>query len=152
MSAIADTQALAASHGLEFRDLGNGHVQIIGHGVLVNYWPLSKRRTAHRVGAQPVANCTPWDAVKLAITTGESVSLKPPIARKVARQPNGPQGVGDIYTSNPAGVRHFYRGSRPPWEFPALVMSEPDRIRVEAYLAHSAAIARAASLDDEVAA
>lgn len=149
---IDETRGLALSHGLEFRDLGNGHVQISGHGVLVNYWPLSKRKTAHRVGAEPVANCTPWDAVKLAITSGESVSLKPPIARKAERQRNGPQGAGEVYASNPAGVRHFYRGARPPWEFPFMVMSEPDRIRVEAYLLFNAAIARAAAIDDEVSA
>lgn len=147
MNDIATTKALAESHGLKFIDRGNGHVQIQGHGVMVNYWPSSKKRTAHRTGFAPVQNCTPWDAVKMAITNGATISLKPAIAKKVAKQPKGPQGFGAVYVSNGAGVRHLYNGKRPPWEFASMVMSEPDRIRVDAYLAHARAEQMAGALD-----
>lgn len=40
----------AASHGLEVIDRGNGHYQIIGGALLVNYYPDSKRKSAYIAG------------------------------------------------------------------------------------------------------
>lgn len=75
------------------------------------------------------------------------MSLKPAIAKKAERQPNGPSEYNKVYESNLAGVRHFYRGNRPPWEFPTMIMSDPDRLRVEGYLAFAAAQVAASMVD-----
>lgn len=39
-------RAYAAERGVEVKDCGNGHIQLRGE-VLVNWYPLSKRRTAY---------------------------------------------------------------------------------------------------------
>jgi len=38
---------LAKRFGLTVKDCGNGHFQVLGGLVLVNYWPDSKKRTAY---------------------------------------------------------------------------------------------------------
>lgn len=131
---ISNTKALAESHGLEFTDHGGGHVQIKGHGVLVNYWPDSKNRTAHVLGGGAVKHCNPYDAVKLCMTSGKA-TLKP----KDAVSENGPEVDLRPFTTNPAGVKHFYDGARPPWGFPSKIMCESDNIRVQALALRDAA-------------
>jgi len=43
---LAKLRALAAAAGLVVKDCGHGHIQVRG-ALLVNWWPESKRRTAH---------------------------------------------------------------------------------------------------------
>ena len=72
---------LAAKHNLTIVDRGNGHVQITGGHLLVNYYPDSKRPTAY-VGATKagVHHLSPEQAVKMALTP-------PPLqAEKVRRR------------------------------------------------------------------
>lgn len=121
------TKMLAESHALDFKDHGNGHVQISGHGMLVNYWPESKNRTAQISGGETVKHCSPFDAVKLCMAQ-DRVVLKPGKKPSV----NGPDFDLKPITTNPAGIKHFYDGSRPPWDFDGLVLCEPDRLRIQA--------------------
>ena len=73
MSALTELRSLAKGKGLEIKDRGNGHIQIVGP-MLVNWWPESKRRTAH-VGAtrKGFTGVTAERAIKLALEA-------PPIA------------------------------------------------------------------------
>lgn len=51
--------------GLEFRNCGNGHFQIIGD-YIVNYWPYSKSRTAQIDGEKGLGWQSPADVIQLA--------------------------------------------------------------------------------------
>lgn len=51
--------------GLRLEACGEGHYKIHGRHV-VNYWPESKKQTAHIVGQKPQYNVYPSDAVKMA--------------------------------------------------------------------------------------
>ena len=125
---IDNTKALAESHALEFKDCGGGHVQIKGHGVLVNYWPDSKNRTAHVVGGESVKHCNPYDAIKLC-QTGKKVTLRP----KKKPSKHGPDFDPQPVVTNPAGLKHFYTGERPPWEYPTMIVCQPDLLRLQAH-------------------
>lgn len=122
---VLQTKALAESHALYFKDCGNGHVQISGLGKLVNYWPTSRNMTAHVVGERPIKHCRPWDAVKLCLG---GTTLKP--GKKPSK--NGPDFIPKAVTTNPAGIRHFYSGDTPPWEFPTFISAWSDIFRVRA--------------------
>ncbi|WP_435310670.1 hypothetical protein [Primorskyibacter sedentarius] len=126
MNIIEQTKSLAESHALEFKDCGNGHVQISGFGKLVNYWPTSRNMTAHVVGQQPVKHCRPWDAVKLCLG---GTALKPD--KKPSK--NGPDFIPKAVRTNPAGVKHLYSGDIPPWEFPTFISAHSDDLRIQAY-------------------
>lgn len=120
---IEQVKLLAKTHAIEFKDCGNGHIQLKGHGNLVNYWPTSKAMTAHLVGSNPVKNCRPYDAIKLCMgKTTLSPDKKP--------SKNGPAFDLKPIITNPAGIVHFYDGSRPPWEFDSLIMAQSDRLRI----------------------
>lgn len=60
---------LAKDKGLTIVERPNGHYQIIGEHLLVNYYPDSKRRTAY-VGAtsEGIHNVTPEKAIYMALT------------------------------------------------------------------------------------
>jgi hypothetical protein len=125
---INDTRMLAESHGLEFKDCGNGHVQIRGMGRLVNYWPLSKKRTAHRNDGHKETNCRPYDAVKLCLTGTKAI--KP----DKAPSKEGPDFDLSPVKTNLAGLKHFYDGDEPPWEFESFRFNKAsDRIRYRAF-------------------
>lgn len=124
---MTNTEALAKSHALEFADHGGGHVQIKGHGVLVNYWPDSKNRTAYVVGGPTVKHCNPYDAIRLCLTSGKT-TLKP----KAKPSNRGPDFDVRPHHANPAGIKHFYDGDKPPWEYPAMIRCESDNIRIRA--------------------
>lgn len=74
MTDITKLEKLAKPHGLTVKDCGNGHIQITGGPMLVNWWPSSKKRTAH-VGAtrKGFTGVTPERAIKMAMEA-------PPIA------------------------------------------------------------------------
>ena len=61
-------EALCVAQGLEFRDCGKGHVQVIRPGVLVNYWPESKRRIAYVDGGESIKYCTPQDVTDICLS------------------------------------------------------------------------------------
>lgn len=126
---ILQTQRLAESHALIFKDCGKGHVQIRGHNVLVNYWPESAKRTAYNVTTgEKLTNCTPWDAVRLCLKTADK-RVRPD--KKPSE--NGPDFATDPITTNPAGIVHLYRGKRPPWDLPGdFRMTKSDQLRVQA--------------------
>lgn len=50
MKSITQLLKLAEPHGLTVKDCGNGHLQITGGPLLVNYYPESKRRSAYIAG------------------------------------------------------------------------------------------------------
>lgn len=64
----------AASRGLRVVDRGQGHYQIVGGPLLVNYYPLAKKRSAYIAGtvARKVG-VTPEQAVEMAF-------VPPPVA------------------------------------------------------------------------
>ena len=132
---IANTKALAESHGLKFKDCSNGHVQIEGHGIQVNYWPNSKKRTACVKNGESVLHCSPWDAVRLAMVSGKP-GLKPK-NKNISK--NGPDFKVKSARTNPAGIKHFYAGNILPWEFPTFIMCQSDRLRIAAYKTRSRA-------------
>lgn len=126
---IKDTASLARAHGLEFKDCGGGHVQISGNGVLVNYYPLSKRRSVYvpKTGLRE-SNVGPWNAVRLCLTSGAG-KMRP--TRKPPK--NQPEVNLTPAVTNPAGIRHFYAGDTPPWDFPEMVTAASDQLRIEAH-------------------
>lgn len=75
MSALAELKKLAAQKGLRVVDCGNGHIQVTGGPLLVNWWPESKRRTAY-IGStkQGVSGATPERVVRMALTAPRVVS------------------------------------------------------------------------------
>lgn len=114
---IQSTKRMAESHALEFRDCGGGHVQIRGNGVLVNYWPTSKRQTAHcPETGQTIRNCTPFNAVKLAMQGKSSGPPRPKAHRKPSKQGPSEKDTQVKSSGNPAGLRNFYDGDVPPWD------------------------------------
>lgn len=125
---IDNTRALAKSHALEFKDCGGGHVQIKGNGILVNYYPDSKNRTAYIAGGETIKHCNPYNAVKLCLVGNKKVKLKP----KKKPSKHGPAFDPKPVTTNPAGIRNFYNGEKPPWEYPTKIMCQSDRLRIAA--------------------
>ena len=128
MSELSKLETMAESYGLTFKELANGHVQLSNHGVLVNYWPLSKNRTCHIQGKHPVKHCSHYDAVKLCMQSGK-VGLKP---KKEAITKNGTGFSLNPVHSNLAGIKHLYEGEKPPWEYPTKIMCYPDMLRLQA--------------------
>lgn len=60
-------QNLARSRGVKVIDRGNGHFQLQGPHLLVNYYPFSKNKTAYLAGTvQGVPNCNAEQAVAMA--------------------------------------------------------------------------------------
>ena len=129
MNKVTETQKLAEANALQFKDCGNGHVQISNHGVLVNYWPESAKRTAHIAGGKSEKHCSPWDAVRMCLLAG-----KPGLAPKKKRvTKNRPQVDLKDTKTNPAGVRNLYDGKLPPWEYQDFIICQSDQLRIDAY-------------------
>lgn len=134
MDLIEKTKRLAESHSVQFKDCGEGHIQLRAHGNLVNYYPLSKRRTLYSPTLnRRETNCTPWDAVRVCLSEAKK-NMKPIPERKLPR--NTPQVNLKPVRTNPAGLKHFYDGDIPPWEesaegFQPLAYS--DALRLTAY-------------------
>lgn len=109
-----EVESLCKAYSLSFKDCGNGHLQISGHGVLVNYWPDSAKRTIHcpQTGRRE-RNCEPFDAIKICLHDAKS-GTRP--MRKKDIPKNRPAFSLKTVKTNPAGLRDFYSGSRSPWE------------------------------------
>lgn len=146
-SDLEQLKTLCQQYSLTLKECSDNHVQVSGHGVLVNYWPTSKRRTAHRVGSDPVKDCQPFDVIKLAMAKGAEVSLRPKAAKEIVKQ-KAPPDKSPPMRMNTAGVVNFYSGDIPPWEFKTMISSESDNIRVEAWHLENQVIAMRARADD----
>lgn len=58
---------VAARRGVQMHNLGDGHIQLQGPHLLVNYYPFSKKRTAYVAGTtEGVPNCDATKAVAMA--------------------------------------------------------------------------------------
>jgi hypothetical protein len=146
---LEQIKTLCAQYALTFKEPSPGHVQVSGHGVLVNYWPTSKRRTAHRIGSDPVPFCEPFDVIKLAMAKGEAVSLRPKAAKHIEKQ-KAPPPKSPPKRSGNAGVVNLYSGEIPPWEFKSFVSSASDNLRMDAWaLENQAMMLRAEAFDME---
>ena len=79
MESISKLRKLAESNGLTLKDCGNGHIQITGGPMLVNYWPQSRKRTCY-VGATREGrnNVTPEKAVEWALVPPAVVTVPTP--------------------------------------------------------------------------
>lgn len=68
MFSLEQFRAMAKSKGLGIVDRGNGHLQIVGGGMLVNYYPQSKSRRAYVAGTiAGIPNATPEQALEMAL-------------------------------------------------------------------------------------
>ena len=73
MTISADIAAIAKRYGASVDVKPNGHFQLRGD-LLVNYYPLSKTRTAYVAGTtKGVKHCTPENAVKLCFSAPQEV-------------------------------------------------------------------------------
>lgn len=76
---LDELRALAEKNGLKVIERRNGHVQLSGGALLVNWYPFSKRRNAYVAGTTTgVPYCSAAQAVALALNP-------PPIAPKADR-------------------------------------------------------------------
>jgi len=125
---IEEIQQMASSYAIEFTDKGNGHIQLSGHGAIVNYYPLSKNKTVYINGKQTIKHCSAYDAIKLCMKNGV-VGLKP---RKKDISENVADHDFKTRTVNRCGAKHFYSGDKPPWEYPTMIRCWPDILRSEA--------------------
>jgi len=67
MNVLTKLRRLAKKHSLVVTDCGNGHIQITG-GLMVNYYPDSKKQTAYIAGTRNgITHVTPEKAIELAI-------------------------------------------------------------------------------------
>jgi len=132
-----ETKQLAKAYSVEFKDCGSGHIQLKGHGVLVNYWPESKRKTLYSPTLERrETNCLPWDAVRLCLS-GAKPGMKPSKPKKNRAN----FSLKPVHT-NPAKLKHFYTGDTPPWEGEGFEFnSAGDRLRHEAWILEQNAIA-----------
>lgn len=132
---LSETKSLAEAYGLQFTDCGNGHVQIRGHGNLINYWPNSKARSLWSPTLDlRESHCTPWDAVSICLK-GSKQGMRTEAAKAVVKGKGRAHHSFAESKTNPAEVKNFYDGATPPWEFTTLIISQSDRIR---RVAHSA--------------
>lgn len=148
---VETTRRMAESHGLEFSDCGGGHVQIKGNGVLVNYYPVSRKRTAYCPDTgERLTNCTPYNACKIAMRgKGQASDLRPKAHRK-PRKNGPPEKDTKPATTNPTGIRHFYDGDVPPWDEslgPFQFEADSDRMRYQALRKEDEAVAMRAKAD-----
>ena len=65
LNILRDLQKACSDAGVTLRHVSNGHYHIQGE-VLVNYWPLSPKRTANAAGSKG-RSATPVEAVSMAV-------------------------------------------------------------------------------------
>lgn len=64
---VAELEQLCHDHNLSCEHKGNGHYHVVRpDGLIVNYWPFSKRLTAHISGTpHGLTGCQPKDVVRI---------------------------------------------------------------------------------------
>lgn len=132
---IEDLKSLCSSYGIELRQCSDTHYQLIAHGKVVNYYPTARRKTVYMKNRGTIHNCTVTDAVKLLLSDGNTESLKPKFLRTKQKEGKDLVTLEDKKgkKTNPAGIKHFYSGLKPPWEFEVDITSASDLLRIEAY-------------------
>jgi hypothetical protein len=84
---IARLKRAADAKGLTIIDHGNGHFQISGGPLLVNYYPLAKRQSAYIAGTTKKRTfVTPEEAVEMAFSEPERVGQESKAKRGRQRQ------------------------------------------------------------------
>ena len=69
-------KSLAKKHGVEYKERGNGHIQLKG-ALLVNYYPQSKAKTAYIAGTtEGKKNVTPKQAIQMCFTEPSGIKKK----------------------------------------------------------------------------
>ena len=126
MENLTELENMCRSYALKYEDKGNGHIQISGHGCMVNYYPLSKRRTVYCNGVT-TKDCSFFDAIKICQQNGATnIKVKNKnISKSVARGSFKTQKTESV-------VKHLYSGDTPPWEYPTRIMCWSDIYRIEA--------------------
>lgn len=72
MDQITRLRQLAEARGLTLIDRGQGHIQLVGGPLLVNYYPLAKKKSAYVAGTTSrVVNVTPEQVVEMAFQPPE---------------------------------------------------------------------------------
>lgn len=143
-----ELESLCKAYSLTLKDCGNGHFQISGHGILVNYWPTSAKRTAHcPTTGRKETNCQPFDAIKMCLHDAKA-GMRP--MKKNAIPKNKPAFSLKTVTTNPAGLKHFYEGETPPWELEGdfEFNAESDVLRHQAYGLEQQAVSLRADADE----
>lgn len=86
-SIINDLEKLAEAKGITVIDCSNGHYQLIGGPLLVNYYPYSKKKTAYVSSTtQGRFGVTPEEAVNMCFTP-------PPLDSKTGKRPNNTRRI-----------------------------------------------------------
>jgi len=123
---LTEIELMCQSYAIQFTHKGNGHVQLRGHGCLVNYYPLSKKKTVFCNG-KTTTNCLPYDAIRICKLNGK-VGLKP---KNKTIKKNAPYDGYGVQHSE-CLIKHPYSGEKPPWDYPTLIMCYPDLLRIRA--------------------
>lgn len=88
MDSVTELRRLAEARGLRIIDRGQGHLQLVGGPLLVNYYPLAKKRSAYVSGTTSrVVNVTPEQVVEMAFKPPEIVSAGHKAERKGKYRP-----------------------------------------------------------------
>ena len=83
MDQITKLRQLAEARGLTLIDRGQGHLQLTGGPLLVNYYPLAKKRSAYIAGTTSrVVNVTVEQVVEMAFRPPEIASAGHKAERK----------------------------------------------------------------------
>ena len=144
---LQETKALAKAYSVEFKDCGNGHIQLSAHGNLVNYYPDSKKRTLYSPTLDRRENhVSPWDAVRLCLSEAKK-GMRPMKKKDI------PKGQAQFslkpVKANPAGLVHLYNGDAPPWEGSGFEFcAESDKLRHRARQLENGVIKLRAKADE----
>lgn len=80
---LQELRTLAEQRGVKMANLGNGHIQLQGPYLLVNYYPFSSKRTAYVAGTTAgVPGCVPSQAVAMACNVPKLVPKEERDARR----------------------------------------------------------------------
>lgn len=119
---LREIEAVAALEGVAVKDCGKGHIQLTKGKTVVNYYPLSPKVTAYdQASGQKKLYCSISDAV--------AMCLKPEPRQPKPRPSEEFAGL----QTNPAGIKNFYQGDKPAWEFETFICSSSDRLRIAAH-------------------
>jgi hypothetical protein len=129
---IKEIKKLVEASGLGFKECGKGHLQLFSDNNLVNYYPNSKLKTAYSsVLEKKVLKASVDDAIALCLEQPEPKEDKP----------------FEPFTTNPAGIEHFYSGDKTPWEFDSFISAQSDRQKIAEFKLQRRAAGRAEITD-----
>ena len=92
-----ELEKLATKSGLSIKDFGNGHFQLTGGPLLVNYYPHSKNKTAYVAGTvKAKKHVSPAEAVKMCFAQPKC------LGKKDKRRRDYKKIKARLYKKNPA--------------------------------------------------